>query len=646
MAENVPLTPHHTSLFLRLLESTSVHSLLPMLDARSRWLLIIEILLGNAPVRGGRTRDYPFSADRADSTQIAHQLLSSESSFKPGKADVAGVFTVYDMIVALQCIGIARPIESARSEQHFTMAMRVLIEMLFPAESHRIILDSMGISAKGEDGAIKQCQTYRRREVAMARRLAVLARTQVPESAADASMSFLRDRFELRERDITELSGTSLSLIYLRTKEAQSFIDRCHSPFIQRGASFWCSQTSARAREMLTSGGFGARGVFLDNDSVTVISSSSGEEVRVLEVSLRKTWFDSNDSLQVSKSFIQKNYPRLLPYYVAACKEGISTAMAMPSFGLQVRSKSLLDLATDIVLFEGVTDSPRSDDSVVISRPVEEPCTAELSCSGRWGDKRISSVEHSIPSWYNPRIGEGYGFPAIAFSLAELTYAKSGGRAISHQLKERGCPDLTTVSTQFELLEGTNAPDRRISYLKYDGDGFGPRFSAIPSLLRPGLSIALEMLMRDTWLSAVASLARRHDFKVVPADLVYFGGDDMLIALPQYLLKEFLQDFDVALASHPQSSSPMTFTFSSVTFELPPVNYGNREPEFNPHTATIGKVNALLKEAKEFRKYAKQRVNPGSDEKCSWTALQRTQGFCIEPVFSVNGTDNALINLS
>ena len=614
-----------------------------MMDARSRWLLIIEILLGNAPVRGGRTRDYPFSADRADSTQLAHQLLSCERSFKPGRADVAGVFTLYDMIVALQCIGISRPVDSSGSEQHFTMAMRVLIGMLFPAESHRIILDTMGISDSGDDGAVKQCQTYRRHEVAMAYRLAVLARTQVPESDSQASMAFLKDRFELRDRDMAEMRGMTLSLIYLRTKEAQSFIDRCHSPFIQRGASFWCSQTSARARELMTSGVSGVRGIFLDNDSVTVLSSACEEDVKALEAKLREAWFDANDCSQVSKTFILDNYPRLLPYYRAACEEGLPTSMAMPCFGIQVRSKSLLDMVTDIVVQEGVTDSISKYDTVLIGRLVEAPYMAELSCSGRWGDKRIGSIENSVPSWYNPRIGEGYGFPAIAFSLAELTYAKSGGRAIAYQLKERGCPSLTTVSTQFELLQRTNAPDRRISYLKYDGDGIGPRFSGIPSLLRPGLSISLEMLMRESWLDAVAAVAKCYDFQVVPADLVYFGGDDMLIALPQYLLQEFLNAFDVALTSHSLLSSPVTFTFSSVTFDLPPMNYGNREPESNPHTATIGEVNALLKEAKEYNKYGKLRANTGSDEKCNWIALQRTQGFCIEPAFSLKGRDDASV---
>jgi hypothetical protein len=147
------------------------------------------------------------------------------------------------------------------------------------------------------------------------------------------------------------------------------------------------------------------------------------------------------------------------------------------------------------------------------------------------------------------------------------------------------------------------------------------------------------MLMRETWLGAVASLVKRHDFQVVPTDLVYFGGDDMLIALPQYLLQEFLKAFDVALTSHPHFPTPITFTFSSVTFELPPMNYGNREPESNPHTATIGEVNSLLKEAKEYRKQGKHRNEYLLGDKCKWISLQRTQGFCIESSISMKCRD-------
>jgi hypothetical protein len=644
MNSQVPLTQYHANLFQRLLESTSVHSLLPMLDARSRWLLIIEILLGNAPVRGGRSRDYPFSVDRADSTRIAYQLIGCEKTFAPGRSKVSGSYSMYDLIVALQCIEAcytSNAIELDGSEQHFTMAIRVLIEMLFPVESHRPVLDSLGVSDSGEDGALKKCHSYRKREISMARRLAVLARTEVPSCYASAPIAFLNSRFELREREIAELEGVNFSLIYLKTKEAQSFIDRCLSPFIQRGASFWCSQTSARVRDLLTSNSFGELGIFLDNDAITILSGPAGKKVSDIEARIRIMLFEPSNSRQVSKTFIETNYPRLMPYYRAANEGGIETATAMPAFGVQVRIKSLLDIATDSVPADTLYNSSLEEESIVIGS-IRNTCkVADLPCSGRKGDIRIKSSERAIPSWYNPRIGEGYGFPSIAFSLAELTYSKAGGRAISHQLKERGCANLSTVSTQLELLERTSAPDRRLAYLKYDGDSFGTKFSAVPSLRRPGLSMTLEMLMRESWLSAVAYLAKQHNFTVVPADLVYFGGDDILITLPAYLLNEFLKAFDEALVSISRSSDGVTFTFSAVTFHLPVVDYSDREKDTNMHITTIGEVNDLLLEAKRYHRSTEHLISNYFGKPCQWISLQRTQGFSIEyqiPIVALSKT--------
>ena len=637
MTVQTPLSQHHVTLFQKLLESTSVHTLLPMLDARSRWLLIVEILLGNAPVRGGRSRDYPFSVDRADSTRIAFQLVCCKRSFRPGSSAVSGDYSIYDLIVALQCIEaceVSDQMKPAKSEQHFTIAIRVLVEMLFPKESRKVVLATVGVSDKGEDGAVKKSRSYLRGEIEMAKRLAVLARAQVPPSDASEPVGFLRRHFGLSDKDVAELERPRLTLIYLKTKEAQSFIDRCLSPFIQRGASFWCSQTSARVRDLLTSSASVERGILLDNDAITILSGSSCEKVEDLEATIRKMCFEPNDHRQVSSAFIARNYPRLMPYYRAAKEGGMSTAMAMPAFGVQVRAKSLLDMATDFTAPDSLTGSIPEEDSVVIGSREPANEVAELPCSGRKEDMRIRSEKLSVPSWYDRRIGEGYGFPSIAFSLAELTYAKASGRAIALQLKERGCADLTTASTQKELLAGTHSPDDRLAYLKYDGDSFGTKFSEIPSLRRPSLSITLEMLMRESWLSAVASLAKEHKFNVVPADLVYFGGDDILITLPAYLLHEFLHKFDEALGENTESSRDVSFTFSAVTFSLPIINHSEKNQDVNLHTETIGEVNQLLRNAKILHKSSVQSDGHMKHHYlgrlCQWTSLSRSQGFIVD----------------
>lgn len=578
-----------------------------MLDARSRWLLLVELLLGNAPVRGGRTRDFPFSLQRVQGSVIARCLQTCEEGFSPGQEGKRGRYSFYDLLVALQCIEAATsPVMDLEAEQHFTTALRVLVELLLSEIYQRPLLDMLGISGTGADGALKLRKKYQRDVLVKAQTLAVLARTDIPPAEMANILPYLKLTYGLRDRTVKELAKAQLALVYLKTKGAQSFIDRCYSPFLQRGASFWCSQTSARARDSLKEFGQSNIGLLLDNDAITVLTCSipaagTNSLLNDLARLVSQQLFDDNSLDHVSRSFLRRHYPRLMPYFERALQAEVATSNCIPAMGLQVRLKSVLDLAIDRTLQDEPSVADIIGERIVRGTEARTFPQNTSECSGRQGDVRLPG-DVSVPSWYTPGRDEGYGFPSIVFSLAELTYSKAAGGSIAGLIKERHGLTLQPAFTQRELLKGAGVNDDRLTYLKYDGDGVGKMFSSIPTLRRPSVSLALENLMRDSWLDAIATLANRRSISGNPVDLLYFGGDDLLMALPTELLGDFLDIFDKELIKAGTQEIGLTFTFAAISHRVKQVNHRKEKQDSSWHASILGQINALLAEAKSFRR--------------------------------------------
>lgn len=619
-------------LFLSILESANTPALLPMLSAKQRWRLVIDVLLGHVPTRGGRTRDYPFSKERAQSIRLAQLLANIQENFCPGASEQSISIAAYDILVAIQCIevsGLGAEVDSRWSEEeYFTVAMRALMNVVFPNIDSQPIFDALGISRKGSDGATRRIENYHRTVILQAKRLAALSTTQIPEEFVHEPLPYLVRYYDLRKRDIKILDEKRLTLVYLKTKSVQAFIDRCLTPFIQRGASFWCSQTTAKLRDYLVADSNADRRLLLDNDAVTIIAGSKDESLTGVERVVVEYLFDVNDRQHVSYEFLRKNYPRLLPYYQAARDDGNATAAVFPSIGLQVRHKTLLELAVDRISFLGDSQQP---ECIVKMHEVNLMEGGEAACSGRRGDPTIINSSLSIPTWYNPgRMNEKYGFPSIAFSLADLTFLKMSGSAIVEQLGEGGSAPVATVETQKELLLKTGSPNGKLTYLKFDGDGVGSMFSNLPSLRRPNLSVEIESLIRSSWIDANLRVMRAYHIAVNPSDLVYFGGDDILATIPTHMLDSFLQAFDGALFERQDPANPLYFTFAGISF----IPYPETEDDLHGVSIDgfrIGEVNRLMNRAKAYRKVDMlDRVNalvPRPSGNLHWSSLRVIHGM-------------------
>ena len=599
----------HFPLLKHLLTETSSDALVPMLGARQRWLLLLEICLGHSRVRGGRSRDYPFSRQRANSLELANALQQTKMPFQPGRKPISVEISWFNVLV---CLLLA---ETAKAEQHrtalskelyYTAALEVIIDCLVEPAQQQTALDLLGVSHQGQERSRKFRTLFRREGLRAAQIMASLSamRATHPEYSANDLPPLLG----LQPQLLDTLTTCKVDLLYLKVKKAQTFLSACTKPFIQRGASAWCSQMAARMRDLLAeeSAQYGFEpALLIDNDAVTILAFPQGGAISGPAISNAATRFflDPDSPEHLSSSLIRTFYPRLAPYYEAARKEQLATAQILPLMGTEHRKGlSLFQLATANLLpgqnhinIPGVDSEDTLIDLQFKSTPSRHPC------SGHRLSAAFTNSENQIPIWYNPSGRQAYGFASTAFSLAEITFSRMTGQAIYERLRDEHQLPVTRPETRRDLIRALPYADNRITYLKYDGDSVGQRFSALPLCERPELSTQLESLLRKSWLEALTNLIKAHNLTAGPVDLLYLGGDDLLLALPGALAEQYTELLDAALIKY-SGANPIQFTFTAITEPVPETaNHGSEEGGPSP-AHNIMAVNESLDWVKVLKK--------------------------------------------
>lgn len=258
------------------LQRATTRTLIPMMSARQRWHLLIEVMLGHPPVRGGRARDYPFSRDRLESCKIAKILMESQRTFKVS-AECTLAATDYDFIVALRCVALApassKPSGSVDEERHFSAGIRYLIgQYLMDAESEAADLLGLG----GKDTNDQKPWRPNSPQVKAALLFAGLASQGDRPEAAEDLISYVTHSFCPSGNALDLLSQSRLTLLSMQSKKVQELIDRCELPFVQRGASYWVSQNMSRIREHLIESVLPTSALLLDNEAKTVLVLAEG----------------------------------------------------------------------------------------------------------------------------------------------------------------------------------------------------------------------------------------------------------------------------------------------------------------------------------------------------------------------------------
>lgn len=576
---------------LFLLEQASLPAPLPMLRARERWILLMETLLGHGAIRGGRSRDFPFSTQRDQALSLAASLVDVDWSFVPGRDGPACQICLHHVLAALYCIGIARASafdDALEEECYYSTALHSLLEALFPRSESIRVLDLLGLGTHGREISGKMRRRLRK-DFRLASLISTLATNEVPDDRQ--ALPWLVEVLRLRDADILELRNLKVGLLVLKVKGAQRFLDKCRRSFIQRGASAWCSLIASRTRDHLSQLASLPLGLLMDNEAVTVFLCPPNTCFPDIERQIRGLLL-SGDGLSLSPTFVQTFCPRLSPYFEVAVSEGQNTTLTLPELGYELRSDcSLLEIAIPGALcLDSQDDSHFSRSIFALSSSV--PLPSSERCSGHALSAVYRQPGFEAPLWYNRGSDQAYGFAAAAFSLAEITFSRMMRQSIREHLKDKHKVDVVTPETVDAMLRLLGPKDSlRLCVLKYDGDSIGELFRSAAMVSRPATSLRLETAIRKCWINTVAGIIQNDKLKGNPIDMVYWGGDDLLITLPDCLLVSFLAGFDREL--NKAGWSELSFTFAALD-GIEAAQY----KEFN----YLGEVNSLLKVAKRVRK--------------------------------------------
>ncbi len=586
-------------LFTDLLEQASVNTLTSLLSAKSRWRLTLEILLGHAPIKGGRTRDFPFSTQREKNTALSLLLIEYQyEGFIPGANKKMGRnFSQYDLIIAMMLLDIAEENCHTHSiideELHYSIAIRALINEIFTETDPLEITTLLGISNLGCD-ANCSIKNHVKSNLRFAKVMAVIA--QEARNSDKQTADEIKVLFDIKEGDITRLEKNSLDLIISKTKKVQHQLNRCKQPFIQRGMSYWCSQILSRTRDCIKNAQTASTFILTDCDSVTIQVLSSSIEEDSLHNAIRDQFVDNNDHL--SEKFIHTYYPRLHAYYESAKQQGINTDSVLPPIGNVILEKrSLLQLCTDYSYQS--TFEPISYDDHIISFSDPIPSNSGYPCSGMYGDESLKNPELSVPYWFNKQKDEMYGWASTLLSLVGMSYHQATNNALARYLSESTGKKITVVNKHKQLIEYSGKDETHITYIKFDGDKVGKLFTSLSTLCRPALGIKLESLIRDSLLETLSILCKQEELSYTPIDLLYFGGDDLFIAIPSNQATLFLTLFDQELSNN-QVKLNLELMFSFIAVSIPMKYKTQKLPDGSfIESKVLAEINALLGQVKE-----------------------------------------------
>jgi hypothetical protein len=112
-------------------------------------------------------------------------------------------------------------------------------------------------------------------------------------------------------------------------------------------------------------------------------------------------------------------------------------------------------------------------------------------------------------------------------------------------------------------------PDEPLVHLKMDGDGVGDEFCKSPLADFPWRSMELARMVQHRVVAGVRKALEQCPVKAdgkhetLPVDVVYVGGDDVYVIMPQRMLPEFLEGFgrgDIPeLENNPWKHTPFSF---------------------------------------------------------------------------------------
>ena len=577
-------------------------------------------------------------------------LWQSEADHRLGTH--RGTFRLIDFVVAMRLLAVARGASGTLEGDDFAgMSAAILATLLHELAAEGTgglallrLCRSLGMNREdrrragveaskkqiGEVGPPRQAGTAVRDRVNAAKTAATIARMTeglrdtdgagFPEGDGDGRLEWVLQQAGItgaRRREVEDLRDWSFDTLTVKATDIKEYLRRPLTDFIQRGASAWCSQTTARLRDRLLRPDVHPSDALLlvDCDALVVVVSGArlhlDHVASTVEALLRESY---------GSSAISADYPRLAPWLARAREAGMSLDDVNPNLQVSVRTASLLDVVIDCTRKE-VGFEPTDTSEIVTQRALPAPpgprCVFAGSPAGSDGNPAPSAAfdleaDEAGPDWLLPHRKLPLGVAATCWSLIGSSYrmATTEGlvREVEDELRATGVAPrsgLRTAWSKRELLQLAGNGSETYFLVKIDGTEVGASLIETPSLSRPGFGSCLELDLHDRWTGAVTALARANleaEREALPVDLIYFGGDDAQFAIAGGQLEAFL----TALGEgNPKLGRPAQTRYRLAALELRPRPGRNEAPSagppYVPHPVAERTARALLDAAKTHK---------------------------------------------
>lgn len=583
------------------------------LAPRDRWVMLRDTLLGHAPIRGGlRPRDLPFDPDAREAIHMAAEVHGLEPyevraaippkvgssplqpDGNPGAIAFRDWLVCYSALVEYR-LGRAPDSHDQVCRQAVYDCIRELRRAMVGGESDKAVPAAypiehrmLGLLGLSQQEWTRRQGTTRDRDVA---RLGALLGVCDPSDIRAGSLS------EADEQHLGVLQATRFRLVTIKTAKVQDYLARGTHHWLMRGASTWCAQALALARDLLLSDDSHAGSVFLvtDCDAIVSLLAPQGISPHDLADSLQKRvsafWGDEICDAAESDS----RFPRLAKWRAKALSAGVPPSSVMPDIVFACSEPVSLAAFCSPRTTSGLPEPYRR------IMQWRQDGLGDPPCAYVENDRALLPVE--TPEWLQergPNSAAAMGWTSLVWSLCGSTFRTHAHEGLTATLRSKGLP-LSPVH-QGEWLQQLGMPSEPLVYVKIDGDRIGDQFRSARLAQLPEHSLSLSRAVFRRFRRVVKKLLEEtsgHQSAGLPIDLVYLGGDDLLCCVPRKLLPHLLKAFGRPLRSAPVWSS-VSFTF--VAIEMPPKDAMPRESLLTMALAATRSVGPALEYAKTITK--------------------------------------------
>jgi hypothetical protein len=556
------------------------------LAPRARWQLLRDTLLGHVTMRGGvRPRDLPLDPACRSVIETAanvQRLTYHAGGFLRGermKSRFGDWLYMFAILAEPQMAG-NEPHADAIAHDAIAVCLTELMAAIdtikrdVPDECgflHRL-LGVIGISRQewrrliGKDTRAKEPHA-RVWESGLVARVAARAcahhadpEWNAEHRTGEALVDFIAETDNCDREDrhrLFTLSTETRSLISLKPIDVQRYIHRANSHWMMRGASTWCAQALAFARDVIIES---TPTILLsDGDALVSFVALTQLDPQPIIERIVDDWCDPEE--------FGSRFPRLKRYLSDLGKAGVSPLIAMPDLSLWCMAPtSLLDLC--VVRKREPTYREHQTGWSTVRKTVE--CHTGDACELVADEPAIVD---SAPPWLEPRKNSPHGWTSLAWSLCGTTLRTHWHHGICEELATGDQYAMMNVHHGGWLRDLEMWDDNRLVFTKLDGDGIGKGFESTPVPGRPLRSLMLGRMVLNRVINATKGVVNQHDAsgkrRYLPVDLVYFGGDDVMFCMPESYLAAFLTGFGGAIGE-PGTDSWADHDFSFISVALPP----------------------------------------------------------------------------